>query len=98
MDQTFSLSSQSAPVSTASGQASAAVNSSVAAIADEEPESPDRSSRQDPSAPASPDPLAEGLAVLTGVVLALMAVLVPLAAVVSDSGRPEPSETVRAGW
>lgn len=98
MEQTLSPSHQTPQPSPASAQVRAACITPQAAAADEDPESPGRSPRQLPSPAASPDPLAEGMALIAGIVLALMAVLVPIAAVVSDSRLPESSDSIRAGW
>lgn len=94
MDQTFSL-PQPTPPATLSPAATA---QSQSGAAEEDPESPGRSPRQSTSRLAGPDPLAEGLALMAGMALALMALLVPLATVVCDSQPIETRETVRAGW
>lgn len=99
MDQTLSLSHQTppAPASVAPDSATAGALSQ-APVPEEEPESPGRSPRQEiPPLPGS-DPLAEGIAIVAGIALALMAIVVPLATVVSDSRPGETSETVRATW
>jgi len=98
MDQTLSLPHQASAPSPHSPQGFVASTLSEASPVEEDPESPGRSPRQFIPPAASPDPLAEGMALMAGVVLAVLTVLVPLAAVVSDSQRPASSETVRAGW
>ena len=98
MDQTLSLSQQIASSTTRTDGASTASSPLETAPSEEEPESPARSPRQVSTSPALPDPLAEGMSLITGVILAVMAVLVPLATVVCDSHLPEASETVRAEW
>lgn len=98
MEQTLPSSQQTSPSLPQSAQACAASATPQPAATDEEPESPGRSPRQFGLSAASPDPLAEGMALMAGMLLAFMAVLVPIAAVMSDSRLPESSETVRAGW
>lgn len=98
MDQPLSLSHQISPSSPRSVQTGTATVPPELPAAEEEPESPGRSSRQLHVAAASPDPLAEGLAFVAGMALALMTLLVPLATVVHDVQPPESREAVRAGW
>lgn len=59
--------------------------------ADEEPDSPGRSPSRSAPDPASsaPDPLADGLALLVGCAIALIAVLVPVLTVIAESPSAE---------
>ena len=99
MDQTLSLTHPTSPSSALrSAQAAAATAPPEGSAAEEEPESPGRSPRQVVPPAGGADPLAEGIALIAGMLLAVLAVLVPLATVVSDSHLPESSETVRAAW
>ncbi len=98
MDQPVSLSHPISPSSPRSVQAGAATAPAELTAAEEEPESPGRSQKQLHPNAAGPDPLAEGLALIAGVALALMTLLVPLATVMHDVQLPESSETVRGGW
>jgi len=95
MDQTLSLSHQSTPASP--GPAQAAGASPLAASLDEEPESPGRSPRPSAASAAGNDPLAEGLAVVGGVLLALLTLLVPVVSVIAESPPGVPGPSVRAG-
>lgn len=96
MDQTLSL-SHHAPAC-GSGQTCAAMAQPQTSVAEEDPESPGRSPRQAIQPAVSPDPLAEGLALMAGVVLALMAVLVPLATVVHEARPPGAIQIGRLAW
>jgi hypothetical protein len=99
MDQTLSLSHQTSPSSPRSVQASADTTPPGVTSPEEEPESPGRSPRQLSIHAAGPDPLAEGIALMAGMVVALMAVLVPLAVVLLDSEPHGASATVvRRRW
>lgn len=103
MDQTLSLSHQTSATSSRALQASVTSAPLEAVSPEEEPESPGRSPRHVRQSAAVPDPLAEGIAALAGVLLALMAVVVPLATVIGDStigdSTPPPStEALRVGW
>lgn len=91
MDQTLSPPHQPAL------QASGAAHASEAASPDEDPESPGRSSHQVSSRAVGSDPLAEGMALMVGTLLALTSLLVPLATVVFDRLPPASVETTRAG-
>ena len=98
MDQPLSLSPRISSSSLRSTQAGAATPPPELPAAEEEPESPGRSPRQLHASAAGPDPLAEGLAFVAGMVLALITLLVPLATVVHEAQPPDSSETVRVGW
>lgn len=99
MDQTLILPHPSSPATPGSVQSPAVTVTAGVTASDEEPESPGRSSRQIIPPAASPDPLAEGLALMTGMVLALMAVLVPLATVLLESQPPGSGDPiVRTRW
>jgi hypothetical protein len=98
MDQPLSLSRQISPSSPRSVQTGTATVPPELPAAEEEPESPGRSPRQLHASAAGPDPLAEGLAFVAGMALALITLLVPLATVVHDVQPPQSSATVRAGW
>lgn len=95
MEQTFSLSHPSSSSPARACQAPGTATPPENGAGEEDPESSGRSSLPDS---ASPDPLAEGVALMAGVVLAVMTVLVPVATVVCDTPQPESSETVRAEW
>lgn len=98
MDQTLSLSHQTSSTSSRALQASVTTAPLEAVPSEEEPESPGRSPRHVRPSAAGPDPLAEGVAALAGVLLALMAVVVPLATVIGDSSPPPSTEALRVGW
>ncbi len=99
MDQTLSLPHPSSPASPGSVHSPAVTASAGVTASDEEPESPGRSPRQIGPPAAGPDPLAEGMALMTGMVVALMAVLVPLAAVLLESQPPGSGDPiVRTRW
>ncbi len=96
MDQTLSLPHQTP--SSGSDQARAGMAQPQAAVAEEDPESPGRSPRQATQPALSPDPLAEGMALMAGVVVALMTVLVPLATVVNEARPPGAIQIGRVVW
>ena len=83
MDPLLSLPSQRP--TTASQETSSPV------AAEEEPDSPGRSPRSSalPADAAATDPVAEGLALMAGVSIALLSLLVPLACVIGDRTVPE---------
>lgn len=98
MDHSLSLSHQISSSSPRSTQTGTATAPPELPAAEEEPESPGRSSRQLQPFAAGPDPLAEGLAFVAGTALAVITLLVPLATVVHDARPPDSGETVRVGW
>jgi len=98
MDQTLSLSQHPPQASPRPAQNPAAIASPPGPAGEEEPESPGRSPRQFASPGVTADPLAEAIAVVSGVILALTAVVVPLGLVLSESRHPSFSQSVRAGW
>lgn len=98
MDQPLSPSPRISSCSPQSTQAGAATAPPELPAAEEEPESPGRSPRQLQPIVAGPDPLAEGLAYVVGMALAMITLLVPLATVVHDAQPPDSSETVRVAW
>jgi hypothetical protein len=89
MDHTLSL-PEIAPVVSRPAPAGPAATPSPS---DEEPESPGRSPGSRPAPSPLSDPLSDGLAMLAGVAIALLTVLVPLMAVVSE---PRPLEPLRS--
>ena len=98
MDQTLSLSQSPASSSPRTVQASGASASGVTP-SEEEPESPGRSPRQHRTHAAGSDPLAEGMSIILGIALGLIAVLVPLTTVLLDSQPSGGSEAVnRPRW
>jgi hypothetical protein len=98
MDQSLSLSHPSSPAPSRSAEACSATASTLGSAAEEEPESPGRTPRPLITGADSTDPLAEGVALVGGILLALMALVVPIASVVGDSHPPDTSTTVRLGW
>jgi hypothetical protein len=98
MDQSLSLPRSSSPSASRSAEIHSATASPPGSAAEEEPESPGRIPRSLITGADGSDPLAEGVALLGGVLLAVMALLVPVASVVGDSQSPVLTTTGRLGW
>lgn len=96
MDHTLSLSRQS---SAPPRPAEAGVTPTPAAVGpvEEEPESPGRSPRGSIHAAPVSDPLTDGLLLLAGIGIGLLAVLVPLATVICEPRAPLQDRVMRAG-
>lgn len=94
MDQPLSLTYQTPPV--ASG-ASQAADPPLAAAVDGDPESPGRSPHPSSAFSGTGDPLAEGMAAVGGVLLALLTVLVPVGTVIVESLPAAVGQEERAG-
>jgi len=95
MDQTLSL---SRPSPAAYRPETFCAASPPDPAAEEEPESPARSPRGAAPPTAAVDPLAEGISLLAGVALALIAVAVPVATVVLEPRSAPPPQALRARW